>query len=74
MTDKGESMKKGWYLKIKFKDFYDGRKIWYWNNCYPCDCVNLPFDSREECESWIPELKSRYGNRIESITSHWTRR
>ena len=51
-------MKKCWYLKIKLKDRYDGRKIWYMNDGYICDCVNLPFQNKD---------------RIESITLHWTR-
>ena len=64
---------KWWYLKIKFKDFYDGRKIWYMNDYYLCDCVNLPFRSKEECKACIPEIKAKYGSLIESITLHWTR-
>lgn len=66
-------MKKWWYLKVKFKDFYDGRKIWYMNDYYLCDCVNLPFEDKDECLSRIPEVKAKYGDRIESITLHWTR-
>ena len=30
-------MKKYWYLKIKLKDKYDGRKIWYMNEDYICE-------------------------------------
>ena len=67
-------MNKCWYVKIKLKERYDGRKIWYRNSRYICDCVNLPFESKEECESCIPEIKRKYGDRIESITLHWTRR
>lgn len=66
-------MEKWYYLKIKFRDFYNGRKIWYMNEHYLCDCVNLPFRSKEECESCIPEIKAKYGDRIESISLHWTR-
>lgn len=66
-------MQKYWYLKIKFKDWHNGKKIWYMNRDYMCDCVNLPFDNKGECESWIPEIRRRYGDRIESITLHWTR-
>lgn len=66
-------MKKWWYLKVRFKDFYDGRKIWYMNDYYLCDCVNLPFQSKEECKKCIPEIKAKYRDKIESITLHWTR-
>ena len=66
-------MKKHWQLKIKLKDRYDGRKIWYMNDGYICDCVNLPFQSKEECNTSIPMLERKFGNRIESITLHWTR-
>ena len=66
-------MKKYWYLKIKFKDFYDGRKIWYMCYEYMCDCVNLPFEDKEECQAWIPRIKKKYGDRIENITLHWKR-
>ena len=65
--------KKWWYLKIKFKDFHNGRKIWYLNDYYLCDCVNLPFGSKEECEKCIPEIKAKYGTLLKSITLHWTR-
>lgn len=66
-------MKKNWYLKIKFKDFYNGRKIWYMNDGYMCDCVNLPFEDKEECQAWILRIKKKYGDRIENITLHWKR-
>lgn len=66
-------MKKWWYLKVKFKDFYNGRKIWYQCREYICDCVNLPFEDKAECESWIPRIKEKYGDRIEAIKLHWTR-
>ncbi len=65
--------KKRFYLKIKFKDFYNGRKIWYQCAEYMCDCVNKPFESKEECISWISRLKKTYGEMIESVTLHWTR-
>ena len=68
-----EQMKKYWYLKIKLKDRYDGRKIWYMNDGYICDCVNLPFQNKEECNASIPMIKRKFGSRIESITLHWTR-
>lgn len=42
-------IEKWYYLKIKFKDWYDGRKIWYMNDGYICDCVNLPFKSKTDC-------------------------
>ena len=66
-------MKKYWYLKIKFKDWYQGRKIWYMNYEYMCDCVNLPFEDKEECQAWIPRIKKKYRDRIENITLHWKR-
>lgn len=66
-------MKKYWYLKIKFKDWYQGRKIWYMNDGYMCDCVNLPFEDKEECQAWIPRIKKKYEDRIENITLHWKR-
>lgn len=66
-------MEKWWYLKIRFKDFHNGRKIWYLNNYYLCDCVNLPFRSKEECKKYISEIKAKYGDRIKTITLHWTR-
>ena len=68
-----QTTKKRFYLKIKFKDFYNGRKIWYQCSEYMCDCVNKPFTSKERCKSWILRLKKLYGERIESITLHWTR-
>ena len=67
-------MKKYWYLKIKFKEKCEGRKIWYMNEKYMCDCINFPFRNKEECEKNIAELKKKYGDEIESITMHWTRR
>lgn len=66
-------IEKWYYLKIKFKDWYDGRKIWYMNDGYICDCVNLPFKSKTDCESWIPDIQRKYGDNIEKITLHWTR-
>ena len=66
-------MKKYWYLKIKLKERYDGRKIWYMNDGYICDCVNLPFQNKEECNASIPMIERKFGNSIESITLHWTR-
>ena len=67
-------MEKQWYLKVKFKHPQEGRKILYQCSEYICDCVNKPFESKEECEAWIPILKTMYGNEIESITLHWKRR
>lgn len=64
---------KRYYLKVKFKDLYNGRKIWYQCSEYMCDCINKPFQNKEECESWIPRLKKKYKDKIESITLHWTR-
>jgi hypothetical protein len=66
-------MEKWWYLKIRFKEKHDGRKIWYMNDNYLCDCINLPFKDKARCESYIPIIKAKYGDRIESITLHWTR-
>ena len=64
---------KWWYLKIKLKDRYDGRKIWYMNDGYICDCVNLPFKDKEKCKSSIPMIERKFGSRIESVTLHWKR-
>lgn len=64
---------KWWYLKIKLKDKCDGRKIWYMNNGYICDCVNLPFKDKEKCKASIPMIERKFGNKIESITLHWTK-
>ena len=44
------------------------------NNGYLCDCVNLPFTNKAECEKYISRVKAMYGDRIELITIHWTRR
>lgn len=66
-------MIKRWYLKIKFKEKHEGKKIWYMNDGYLCDCVNLPFTDKAECEKYIPRIKAKYGNDIEYITLHWTR-
>ena len=70
-------MKKyGYYLKVRFKEKYEGIKIWYYNNCYLCDCVNTLFLDKAECERWISELRNnrKYpylkGENIESITIH----
>jgi hypothetical protein len=66
----------GYYLKIRFKEKFDGRKIWYFNNTYLCDCVNTTFSIKEEAEKWIPEIMKlqQYpylqGKNIESITVH----
>lgn len=73
-------MKRAYYLRIKFKEKFDGRKIWYINDGYICDCVNTPFIDKEKCHGRIEELykKREYpycqGENIESITLHWTRR
>lgn len=64
---------KRWYLKIKFKEKHDGRKVWYMNDGYLCDCINLPFKDKTECESYIPELKAKYKDKIKKISVHWTR-
>lgn len=50
---------KRYYLKVKFKELYNGRKIWYQCSEYMCDCINKPFENKEECESWIPRLKKK---------------
>lgn len=66
----------GYYLKVVFKEKYDGRKIWYFNNCYLCDCVNTVFTDKDTCQGWISSLmnKNQYpymnGKNIESITIH----
>lgn len=44
-------MQKWWYLKIKFKEKYDGRKVYYMNNGYLCDCVNLPLQTRQNAKN-----------------------
>lgn len=62
---------KYFYLKIRFKDYYNGRKIYYLNDYYISDCVNTPFKTKEEAESYIKEIKYKYGDRIESITTHF---
>ena len=49
-------MKRAYYLRIKFKEKFDGRKIWYINDGYICDCVNTPFIDKEKCHSRIEEL------------------
>lgn len=68
-------MKKyGYYLEIRLKEKYGGRKIWYFNNSYLCDCINTLFADKAECEKWIPELMGRrqdpylQGKNIEKIT------
>lgn len=66
-------MTKWWYLKVKFKEKHNGKKIWYMNDGYLCDCVNLPFSDKVECESYISEIKANYGDRIKEISIHWTR-
>ena len=66
----------GYYLKIRFKEKYNGRKIWYFNNTYLCDCVNTTFEKKEGCEKYIYDITHccRYpysmGENIESITTH----
>lgn len=67
-------MRKCWYLKVKFKDWIEGRKVWYQCSEYMCDCVNKPFESKTECEAWISKLKEKYKDRIESITLHRIKR
>lgn len=64
---------KRWYLKIKFKAKHDGRKIWYMNDGYLCDCINHPFTDKVKCKSYIPRIKEKYGDNIENIKLHWTR-
>ena len=72
-------MKKAYYLKIKFKEKFDDRKVWYVNDGYICDCINTPFMDKQKCQNRIEELckKREYpycqGKNIESITLHWTR-
>lgn len=68
-------MKKyGYYLEVRLKEKHEGRKIWYFNNSYLCDCINTLFADKEECEKWIPELMGRrqdpylQGKNIEKIT------
>jgi hypothetical protein len=69
----------GYYLKIRFKEKYNGRKIWYFNNTYLCDCINTTFATKEDAAQWITEIMSfpQYpylrGKNIESITIHKTR-
>ena len=76
---KNKEIKWGYYLKVRFKEKYSGRKIWYFNNCYLCDCVNTVFTDKEDCEGWISELMHSWhypyleGKNIESITIHRTR-
>ena len=60
----------GYYLKVRFKEKRDGRKIWYFNKTYLCDCINATFENKEDCEKWIPQLM---GMDVESITLHKTR-
>lgn len=69
----------GYYLKIRLKRKFDGRKIWYMNRTYLCDCVNATFENKEDCEYYIKNiLNDKYGWRnlhwagIESITMHRT--
>ena len=66
---------KWYYAKIKFKEFYDGRKIWYLNNYYICDCVNTCFETREDVEEHVEDLKKRNfypWNMIDEISIHYT--
>ena len=71
-----EKREDGYYLKVKFKEKIDGRKIWYFNNCYLCDCINATFDDKENCEEWMKEIlensKKPYSiyYHIESVTMH----
>lgn len=65
---------KKWYLKVKFREKFDGRKIWYQCSDSLCDCINKPFENKERCEKLIPRLRKEYGDRIESITIHWIKR
>jgi hypothetical protein len=64
----------GYYLKVCFKEKYDGRKVWYFNNTYLCDYVNTTFPTKADAEKWIPEIMSKpqypylQGKNIESIT------
>ena len=60
----------GYYFKIRFNEKINGRKIWYFNNTYLCDCVNSTFEKKEDCEKWIEDIKKTYGKKIESITLH----
>lgn len=69
----------GYYLKIRFKEKYNGRKIWYFNDLYLCDCVNTTFDKKEACIGWIdyiikkPQYPYCLGKNIDSITIHKTK-
>ena len=69
----------GYYLKIRLKRKLDGRKIWYFNRTYLCDCVNATFEKKEDCEYYINELRKPWEYRnlhaagIENITMHKTR-
>lgn len=58
----------GYYLKIRFWQKKDGRKIWYFNNCYLCDCVNATFEKKEECEKWIEHFEMKKD--VECVTLH----
>lgn len=64
-------IEKRWYLKITLKEKCDGRKIWYMNDGYICDCVNLPFLDKEKCEKSIFRAKEIFKENIESITLHY---
>lgn len=46
-------MKRAYYLRIKFKEKFDGRKIWYINDGYICDCVNTPFIDKEKATAGL---------------------
>ena len=73
-------MKRAYYLRLKFKEEFDGRKIWYLNDGYICGCVNTPFIGTVPYHSRIEELSKKreypYCQRenMESITLHCTRR
>lgn len=68
----------GYYLKIRLKRKLDGRKIWYMNRGYLCDCINATFENKEDCEAKISDLQKPWIYRdlhtagIESITMHKT--
>lgn len=66
----------GWYIKIRYKEKFEGRKIWYFDSYLALvDDVKsvLPFDNKQRAMDWAEDIEKKSKHRIESISVHYRR-
>lgn len=66
----------GWYIKIRYKEKLEGRKIWYFDSHLSLidDVQSLfPFDNKQRAIDWAEHIGYKYSNKVKAVSVHYRR-